>query len=79
MKFDIHSITEGIMSEQGHSDQETGEGPVDPGTPATSSETAQPAQQMEGQPKSPDEESDEPREGGGYEKQGGSVEENEDN
>ena len=84
MKFDIHDLTEGIMSEQGHSDQESGEGPVDPGTPTTSSGTAQPAEQQgeqssEGKPMSPDQ-TDPNREGGGYEKvaQPGSVEEDED-
>jgi hypothetical protein len=73
------------MSEQGHSDQESGEGPVDPGTPTTSSQTAQPApeqqgEQQEGKPLSPDQ-SDPNREGGGYEKvaQPGSQEEDEDN
>ena len=46
------------------SDQTTGGGPVDPDTPAGSSETAEPAPEPQEQPKSPDEESDEAREGG---------------
>lgn len=50
------------------SDQETGAPPPDPNTPATTSETAEPAPESEGTPLSPDQ-IEGPREGGGYDKQ----------
>ena len=75
MKFDIHDITEGIMSEQGRTDQETGAPPPDPATPSQSSELPEGAgDQGQAQPKSPDEDPQgEAREGGGPTHAKGSV------
>lgn len=67
------------MSEQGHSDQETGEGVTDPNTPDSSSLTATPPEQNDPKPKSPDEDPQgEAREGGTPTHAKGSVEEDED-
>jgi hypothetical protein len=62
-----------VMSEQQNpgTDQTTGEAPVDPNTPAQSSQVPADAQEQQAQQgqsdvKSPDQDSEEAREGGGY-------------
>ena len=71
------------MSEQGHSDQEMGEGPTDPSTPSQSSEV--PADETQEQQEQDHEETDvkspdvDPnRQGGGYDDQKEEVEQTDD-